>query len=391
MSLLPDERTAVRVGAAALLFATASVVFLAAIAPRLQRASAVPLPRLLHRAGRHEGGRPGALGRRGHRLGREHRPGARRRRRRGRSAFRTDRRGGAPGHRGRSPRPHLARRRLRHQLARLPVARYVEILPPPPGSPEEASRPVVGGLPAARRRSADARSRAAADVDQPHHRAHLLRAGATGGAAAAARAVGARRVGAPPAPRAPSLGLGLGLGPSWGSGSGSGSGSGLVSSAPEDLIDDLTAKIEAALAEAERAGATSSAAARPRSHRRRPRPRHRHLAPPPPTPLPSSPSSSPSSAPSCSASRRSSPPLSPAPASRLVRRARALSTKLASVEASVDVIATRWKRREGTLGRLLSDPEFPEDAKELGKILKRQPWRIFAHPDDTAPAKPERP
>lgn len=56
--------------------------------------------------------------------------------------------------------------------------------------------------------------------------------------------------------------------------------------------------------------------------------------------------------------------------------------KLAVLGASAEAIWQRWQRREGTLGRLLSDPEFPEDAKELGKILKRQPWRIFGRPPD---------
>ena len=28
----------------------------------------------------------------------------------------------------------------------------------------------------------------------------------------------------------------------------------------------------------------------------------------------------------------------------------------------------------------MHDPEFPEDAKELGKILKRQPWKLIDHP-----------
>lgn len=65
-----------------------------------------------------------------------------------------------------------------------------------------------------------------------------------------------------------------------------------------------------------------------------------------------------------------------------------LGAKLAAVEGNARVIAERWQRREGTLGRLLSDPEFPEDAKELGKILKRQPWRIFGHPDDEAGRAP---
>lgn len=39
-------------------------------------------------------------------------------------------------------------------------------------------------------------------------------------------------------------------------------------------------------------------------------------------------------------------------------------------------------RGEGSMMKLSRDPEFPEDAKELGKILKRSPWRIIGKPDD---------
>jgi hypothetical protein len=31
---------------------------------------------------------------------------------------------------------------------------------------------------------------------------------------------------------------------------------------------------------------------------------------------------------------------------------------------------------------LMRDPEFPEDAKDLGKILKRQFWKILERPHD---------
>lgn len=51
-------------------------------------------------------------------------------------------------------------------------------------------------------------------------------------------------------------------------------------------------------------------------------------------------------------------------------------------------------RGEGSLMKLSRDPEFPEDAKELGKILKRSPWRIIGRPDDTTglpPRAPRRP
>ena len=51
---------------------------------------------------------------------------------------------------------------------------------------------------------------------------------------------------------------------------------------------------------------------------------------------------------------------------------------LANIEGAVNMVA----RGEGSLMRLMTDPEFPEDTKELGKILKRTPWRIVGHPPD---------
>lgn len=50
--------------------------------------------------------------------------------------------------------------------------------------------------------------------------------------------------------------------------------------------------------------------------------------------------------------------------------------------ATAGELAQRITRGEGSLGRLLSDPEFPEDTKELGKIMKRQPWRIVQKPSN---------
>jgi hypothetical protein len=50
--------------------------------------------------------------------------------------------------------------------------------------------------------------------------------------------------------------------------------------------------------------------------------------------------------------------------------------------AMVREIIGRLERGEGSLGRLSRDPEFPEDTKELGKILKRQPWKILGKPED---------
>ncbi len=48
-------------------------------------------------------------------------------------------------------------------------------------------------------------------------------------------------------------------------------------------------------------------------------------------------------------------------------------------------------RGEGSLMKLSRDPEFPEDAKELGKILKRSPWRIIGHADDRSGLPPRAP
>jgi hypothetical protein len=56
--------------------------------------------------------------------------------------------------------------------------------------------------------------------------------------------------------------------------------------------------------------------------------------------------------------------------------------KIEQVQVKVDDLLAMIDRGEGTIGRLANDPEFPEDAKALGKILKRQPWRIFDHPKD---------
>lgn len=67
-------------------------------------------------------------------------------------------------------------------------------------------------------------------------------------------------------------------------------------------------------------------------------------------------------------------------------RAHALASKLERVRTDVEALWARWQRKEGTLGRLLSDPEFPEDAKELGKIIKRQPWRLLGRPKEEVEA-----
>jgi hypothetical protein len=65
-----------------------------------------------------------------------------------------------------------------------------------------------------------------------------------------------------------------------------------------------------------------------------------------------------------------------------VERAQAAMAKLEPLRAKVADIRARLERGEGSIGKLMKDPEFPEDAKALGKILKRQPWKIVGHPPD---------
>lgn len=65
-----------------------------------------------------------------------------------------------------------------------------------------------------------------------------------------------------------------------------------------------------------------------------------------------------------------------------IDRTRAAIDKIEPLLATVQDIRSRMARGEGSLGRLMNDPEFPEDAKELGKILKRKPWKVMERPKD---------
>jgi ABC-type transporter Mla subunit MlaD len=59
--------------------------------------------------------------------------------------------------------------------------------------------------------------------------------------------------------------------------------------------------------------------------------------------------------------------------------------RLEKLQAKVSDLMGIIDRGEGTIGRIANDPEFPEDAKELGKILKRTPLRVIGHPQDEEP------
>lgn len=65
-----------------------------------------------------------------------------------------------------------------------------------------------------------------------------------------------------------------------------------------------------------------------------------------------------------------------------IAQAQAAMAKLEPLRKKIDDIRDRLARGQGSIGKLMNDPEFPEDAKELGKIMKRQPWKLIGHPPD---------
>ena len=66
----------------------------------------------------------------------------------------------------------------------------------------------------------------------------------------------------------------------------------------------------------------------------------------------------------------------------VIDRARVISERVDVLLAKIDAVSASLARGEGSLMRLSNDPEFPEDAKELGKIIKRQPWKVVGHPQN---------
>lgn len=64
----------------------------------------------------------------------------------------------------------------------------------------------------------------------------------------------------------------------------------------------------------------------------------------------------------------------------VLARIREAIAKVDPLLAKIEEINQRIARGEGSLGRIMTDPEFPEDTKELGKILKRQPWKVMTKP-----------
>ena len=58
-------------------------------------------------------------------------------------------------------------------------------------------------------------------------------------------------------------------------------------------------------------------------------------------------------------------------------------TNVATLEATIaklEDLAERVSAGHGTVGALMNDPEFSDDAKKLGRYLKRHPWKVIARP-----------
>lgn len=64
----------------------------------------------------------------------------------------------------------------------------------------------------------------------------------------------------------------------------------------------------------------------------------------------------------------------------VIDRIHADATKLDGMLATVDAIRQSYARGEGSLWKLGNDSEFANEAKELGRMLIRHPWRVLAHP-----------
>jgi ABC-type transporter Mla subunit MlaD len=65
--------------------------------------------------------------------------------------------------------------------------------------------------------------------------------------------------------------------------------------------------------------------------------------------------------------------------------ARDAEQQLATLRATIATLrdlATRIESGNGTIGALINDPEFSDDAKQLGRYLKRHPWELLTRPLD---------
>lgn len=65
-----------------------------------------------------------------------------------------------------------------------------------------------------------------------------------------------------------------------------------------------------------------------------------------------------------------------------VTKARTSLTQLEATIAKVDQLASQVASGIGTVGALMNDKEFSDDARKLGRYIKRHPWKLVTRPID---------
>ena len=63
-----------------------------------------------------------------------------------------------------------------------------------------------------------------------------------------------------------------------------------------------------------------------------------------------------------------------------ILNARSSLKTLEGTVANLEDLAQRVAAGHGTVGALMNDPEFSDDAKKLGRYLKRHPWKLITRP-----------
>ncbi|MFT3699295.1 MAG: MlaD family protein [Kofleriaceae bacterium] len=67
---------------------------------------------------------------------------------------------------------------------------------------------------------------------------------------------------------------------------------------------------------------------------------------------------------------------------KAIDQVRADIAKIDPLLAQIDALNRALARGDGSIMKILHDPEFPEDAKDLGKLMKREPWKVIDRPAD---------
>jgi phospholipid/cholesterol/gamma-HCH transport system substrate-binding protein len=65
---------------------------------------------------------------------------------------------------------------------------------------------------------------------------------------------------------------------------------------------------------------------------------------------------------------------------RAIEAARTATAKIDGILAETRALVAIYERGEGTIGALLNDPEFADDAKQLGIMIRSNPWRLVGRP-----------